>query len=98
MLREVKYLEMRGIEEIPESAGSFYSKNDTLRQYIQNLDLTILWYNKVRIVASTFEMHQCKPCSDIHARVPSIVWQLPKFRCLYCYIYLPIIFEYRMEY
>lgn len=48
VLREVKYLEIRGSEEIPESAAAIYSKNDTFRQYVANLDLTVQWYNKVR--------------------------------------------------
>ena len=48
VLREVKYLEIRGTEDIPESAANIYDKNDTLRQYVANLDLTVHWYNKVR--------------------------------------------------
>ncbi|XP_076453714.1 LOW QUALITY PROTEIN: dynein beta chain, ciliary-like [Babylonia areolata] len=48
VLREVKYLEIRGEEEIPGSAASMYSKNDMFRKYVANLDLTVHWYNKVR--------------------------------------------------
>ena len=48
VLREVKYLEIRANEEIPGSAADIYSKNDTFRQYVANLDLTVQWYNKVR--------------------------------------------------
>ncbi len=48
VLREVKYLEIRSEEQIPESAGNIYSRNDTFRKFIQNLDLTVHWYNKVR--------------------------------------------------
>ena len=48
VLREVKYLEQRGVENIPESAARIYEKNDTFRDYINNLDLTVKWYNKVR--------------------------------------------------
>ncbi|XP_064623162.1 dynein beta chain, ciliary-like [Lineus longissimus] len=48
VLREVKYLEIRSTEDIPESAAGIYAKNDTLRQYVANLDLTVQWYNKVR--------------------------------------------------
>ena len=48
MLREVKYLEIRGQETIPDSAASIYAKNDTYRQFVANLDLTVQWYNKVR--------------------------------------------------
>ena len=47
VLREVKYLEIRASEEIPGSAADIYSKNDTFRQYVANLDLTVQWYNKV---------------------------------------------------
>ena len=35
-------------ESIPDSAASLYSKNDTLRKYVANLELTVQWYNKVR--------------------------------------------------
>lgn len=48
VLREVKYLEIRSSEEIPPSAATLYEKNDTLMQYVANLDLITLWYNKVR--------------------------------------------------
>ena len=48
MLREVHYLEIRGEETIPESAAVLYGRNDTLRKYVANLDLTVQWYNKVR--------------------------------------------------
>ncbi len=48
VLREVKYLEVRGEEEIPQSASEIYGRNETLRMYVANLDLTVQWYNKVR--------------------------------------------------
>lgn len=48
MLREVKYLEIRGGEDIPDAAGTLYSKNETFRTYTANLDLTVNWYNKIR--------------------------------------------------
>ena len=48
VLREVKYLQVRGEEDIPESANGLYARNDTFRQYLANLDLTVQWYNKVR--------------------------------------------------
>lgn len=47
VLREVKYLELRQKSNIPESAINIYEKNDTLRQFGQNLDLMVFWYNKV---------------------------------------------------
>ena len=48
VLREVKYLLIRAQEDIPQSASSIYSKHETLRQYVANLDLTVAWYNKIR--------------------------------------------------
>ncbi|XP_062567134.1 dynein beta chain, ciliary-like [Saccostrea cucullata] len=48
VLREVKYLETRNQEEIPQSAAEMYKKNDTLWKYLTNLDLTVHLYNKVR--------------------------------------------------
>lgn len=48
VLREVKYLEMRDKETIPESAAEIYSKNETFRQYLGSLDLIVKWYNKIR--------------------------------------------------
>ncbi|BFZ02963.1 hypothetical protein BsWGS_06002 [Bradybaena similaris] len=48
VLREVKYLEIREQEEVPSSASAMYSKNETFRKYVANLDLTVQWYNKVR--------------------------------------------------
>ena len=50
VLREVRYLEQRSQENIPESAAKIYEKNDTFRDYINNLDLTVKWYNKVRVM------------------------------------------------
>lgn len=47
VLREVRYLEQRSKEDIPESAAKIYEKNDKFRDYINNLDLTVKWYNKV---------------------------------------------------
>ena len=48
VLREVHYLEIKQQESIPDSAQTIYSKNDTFRQFLANLDLTVQWYNKVR--------------------------------------------------
>ncbi|KAK6170907.1 hypothetical protein SNE40_019193 [Patella caerulea] len=48
VLREVKYLEIRSEEEVPESANAVYARNDEFRKYLANLDLTVQWYNKVR--------------------------------------------------
>ena len=48
VLREVKYLLIRDTETIPETANTLYTKHETLRKYVANLDLTVAWYNKVR--------------------------------------------------
>ncbi|XP_071813348.1 dynein beta chain, ciliary-like isoform X2 [Apostichopus japonicus] len=48
VLREVKYLLIRGEETIPDSASKIYEKHETLRMYNANLDLTVAWYNKIR--------------------------------------------------
>ncbi|KAF5902959.1 dynein heavy chain 9, axonemal, partial [Clarias magur] len=47
VLREVKYLEARQDEDIPELAANIYSNREQLRQYIANLELMTGWYNKV---------------------------------------------------
>lgn len=47
VLREVKYLEARQDEDIPELAANIYSNKEQLRQYIANLELMTGWYNKV---------------------------------------------------
>ena len=50
MLKEVRYLEMRTGEgeELPSEAAAVYSKNETYRKYLANLDLIVAWYNEVR--------------------------------------------------
>lgn len=48
VLREVKYLLIRNMEEIPRSASELYANNDTLLMYVAHLDLTVAWYNKIR--------------------------------------------------
>ncbi|KAL4648151.1 dynein heavy chain 9, axonemal-like [Arapaima gigas] len=47
MLREVKYLQARQIEAIPDSVADIYAKKKILQQYVANLELTTNWYNKV---------------------------------------------------
>lgn len=47
VLREVKYLEAREDEDIPDLAADIYSNKELLWQYIANLDLMTGWYNKV---------------------------------------------------
>ncbi|XP_077979817.1 dynein beta chain, ciliary-like [Glandiceps talaboti] len=48
VLREVKYLNIREAEDIPEKGRTLYEKHETFRQYRANLDLTVAWYNEVR--------------------------------------------------
>lgn len=48
VLREVKYLQQRHSEQIPESAAKLYERNDQLWRYVNGLDLTVTWYNKVQ--------------------------------------------------
>ncbi len=47
MLREVKYLEARQTEAIPETAVQIYTTRGQLWQYVANLELTVGRYNKV---------------------------------------------------
>ncbi|XP_076856222.1 dynein axonemal heavy chain 9 [Brachyhypopomus gauderio] len=47
VLREVKYLEARQTEDIPDLAADIYTKKELLWQYVANLELTTQWYNKV---------------------------------------------------
>lgn len=47
MLREVKYLEARQAEIIPNAAQDIYSSRELLWQYVANLELTTGWYNKI---------------------------------------------------
>uniref|UniRef100_A0A7N6FAT7 Dynein heavy chain 9, axonemal n=1 Tax=Anabas testudineus TaxID=64144 RepID=A0A7N6FAT7_ANATE len=47
VLREVKYLEARQTEAIPEAAVQIYTTRGQLWQYVANLELTVSRYNKV---------------------------------------------------
>jgi len=47
VLREVKYLEGRQIEAIPETAVQIYTIREQLWQHVANLELTAVRYNKV---------------------------------------------------
>ena len=51
LLREVKYLKQRGSipgQPIPESAETMFQHNETYRKYLQNLDVIVTLYNKVK--------------------------------------------------
>ncbi|KAL2077982.1 hypothetical protein ACEWY4_025667 [Coilia grayii] len=47
VLREVKYLEARQDEVIPDTAANIYARKELMWQYVGNLDLAVGWYNKV---------------------------------------------------
>lgn len=47
VLREVKYLESRQTEAIPETAMQIYTSRVQLWQYVTNLEMTVGRYNKV---------------------------------------------------
>ena len=51
LLREIKYLNQRDSipgQPIPESATTLFSRNETYQKYLQNLDVIVTLYNKVR--------------------------------------------------
>lgn len=48
VLREVKYIDIDATRELPGSATAIYAENETLRQFINSLDLTATWYNHVQ--------------------------------------------------
>ena len=41
-------MEIRGQEDIPNSAAELYTNNDTFREYVNHLDFIVDRYNKVR--------------------------------------------------
>lgn len=47
VLHEVKYLEARQTQDIPSSATGVYTQNEMFRNYVNNLELTTTWYNKI---------------------------------------------------
>ncbi|GCB69230.1 hypothetical protein scyTo_0001016 [Scyliorhinus torazame] len=47
VLREVKYLETRHTEKIPDTAAEIYALKESYRKYVATLELTANWYNKV---------------------------------------------------
>ncbi|KAL4687709.1 hypothetical protein H8959_019837 [Pygathrix nigripes] len=46
VLREVKYLNFQQQKEIPDSAESLFSENETFRKFVGNLELIVGWYNE----------------------------------------------------
>lgn len=60
MLREVKYLEARQTEAIPETAVQIYTTRGQLWQYVASLELTVGGYNKV-----SFHLASKLDCYDL---------------------------------
>ena len=54
-MREVKYLKMQEREDIPEKSLNFYEETDKYIKYLQNLDVTVKWYNKILDTQETHE-------------------------------------------
>ncbi|XP_068610643.1 dynein axonemal heavy chain 9 [Brachionichthys hirsutus] len=70
VLREVRYLEGRQTEAIPETAVQIYTTRGQLRQYVTNLELTVGRYNKV--LQSVLDVEQplvCGQLRDIDAQL-----------------------------
>uniref|UniRef100_A0A8D0H5U7 Dynein axonemal heavy chain 17 n=1 Tax=Sphenodon punctatus TaxID=8508 RepID=A0A8D0H5U7_SPHPU len=55
VLREVKYLNFQQQKEIPDSAGNLFSQNITFRTFVDNLDLIVGWYNKIKMTTLAVE-------------------------------------------
>ncbi|XP_067860662.1 dynein axonemal heavy chain 17-like [Heptranchias perlo] len=55
VLREVKYLNIQERTDIPESGSDVFSMNKTFRNFVDNLDLIVGWYNKIRLTVLDVE-------------------------------------------
>ncbi|XP_060515880.1 dynein beta chain, ciliary [Cylas formicarius] len=55
ILREVHYLKLMEIADIPELALKIAEKDELFRKYNSNLTSTIAWYNKIRKTAKSVE-------------------------------------------
>ncbi|XP_078257485.1 dynein axonemal heavy chain 17-like [Rhinoraja longicauda] len=49
VLREVYYLNIQEREDIPESGTDVFSMIKTFRNFVDNLDLIVGWYNKIKL-------------------------------------------------
>jgi dynein heavy chain, axonemal len=56
VLREVHYLILMEIPNIPECGIEFAEKGETFRIYIMNLEKTIEWYNRIRRNSTKVEL------------------------------------------
>ncbi|XP_063512627.1 dynein axonemal heavy chain 17 [Pongo pygmaeus] len=55
VLREVKYLNFQQQKEIPDSAESLFSENETFRKFVGNLELIVGWYNEIKTSVKAVE-------------------------------------------
>ena len=79
LLREVKYLEQQNCSErvIPDSAANVFQQNETYRKYLQNLDVTVALYNKVRETIMDVEYPLIeKQLNDIDQELEKAISQL----------------------
>ncbi|KAJ7315905.1 hypothetical protein JRQ81_002067 [Phrynocephalus forsythii] len=56
VLREVKYLSFQQQKDIPDSAAGLFSQNETFRKFVDNLDLIVGWYNKIKLTILLVEL------------------------------------------
>ncbi|XP_066247509.1 dynein beta chain, ciliary [Euwallacea similis] len=70
ILREVHYLNLMEVPNIPEAALKLAEKNEIFRKYIANLSTSIAWYNKIRRTTKTVEFELIKSeISEIDKRI-----------------------------
>ncbi|XP_057571174.1 dynein axonemal heavy chain 17 [Hippopotamus amphibius kiboko] len=55
VLREVKYLNFQQQKEIPSSAENLFSKYETFRKFVGNLELIVSWYNEIKTTVKDVE-------------------------------------------
>ncbi|XP_039715559.1 dynein axonemal heavy chain 17 isoform X10 [Pteropus medius] len=55
VLREVKYLNFQHQKGIPDSAESLFSKHETFRKFVGNLELVVGWYNEITTTVTDVE-------------------------------------------
>ncbi|KAM9001324.1 dynein axonemal heavy chain 17 [Sarcophilus harrisii] len=55
VLREVKYLNFQEQKEIPGSAETLFSQNETFRKFVGNLELIVGWYNEIKTTIQKVE-------------------------------------------
>ena len=75
----MKYLEQQNCPErvIPDSAANVFQQNETYRKYLQNLDVTVALYNKVRETILDVEYPLIeKQLNDIDQQLEKAISQL----------------------